>query len=276
MKSFARLMLAVAAAFAVVGFAARTAGISRSDVLVSTEYVALHKNDPNVVVVEVDANMATYHEGHIPGALGWDWQTQLNDNVRRDIISKSDFETLLGQSGIGNQTTVILYGDNKKWVAENRALSTETSQPKITSYKAGAADQSLRAYLPQVQAAMKNGAVLVDVRSPDEFSGKVLAPSGLPETAQRGGHIPGAKNIPWGKACNEDGTFKSEEELRALYGGTGLTPDKEVIAYCRIGERSSHTWFVLKYLLGHKNVKNYDGSWTEWGNLVGVPVEKGI
>ena len=302
MKSFARLMLAVAAAFAVVGFAARTAGISRSDVLVSTEYVALHKNDPNVVVVEVDANMATYHEGHIPGALGWDWQTQLNDNVRRDILGKSDLETLLGKSGIGNNTTVILYGDNnnwfaawafwqmkiyghkdvrlmdggrKKWVAENRALSTETALPKVASYKAGAADQSLRAYLPQVQAAMKNGAVLVDVRSPDEFSGKVLAPSGLPETAQRGGHIPGAKNIPWGKACNEDGTFKSEEELRALYGGTGLTPDKEVIAYCRIGERSSHTWFVLKYLLGFKNVKNYDGSWTEWGNLVGAPVQRG-
>ncbi len=302
MKSLTRLILIVVMITAIAGFITRIEGNSRSDVLVSTEYVALHKSDPNIVIVEVDANIATYHEGHIPGALGWDWQTQLNDNVRRDIISTTDLEALLSKSGIGNSTTVILYGDNnnwfaawafwqmkiyghkdvrlmdggrKKWIAEGRALGKEAPIPKAASYKAGAPDQSLRAYLPQVQAAIKNGAVLVDVRSPDEFSGKIVAPAGLPETAQRGGHIPGAKNIPWGKACNEDGTFKSHEELQALYGGKGVTPDKEVIAYCRIGERSSHTWFVLKYLLDFKNVKNYDGSWTEWGNLVGVPVEKG-
>lgn len=298
MKNLIRLILIVTAVATVAGFAAQTQSNSRSEVLVSTEYVALHKNDPNVVIVEVDASIATYHEGHIPGALGWDWQTQLNDNLRRDIISKSDFEALLSKSGIGNNTTVILYGDNnnwfaawafwqmkiyghkdvrlidggrKKWVAEGRTLSKETPMPKAASYKAGAADQSLRAYLPQVQAAMKNGAVLVDVRSPEEFSGKVVAPAGLPETAQRGGHIPGAKNIPWGKACNEDGTFKSYEELKALYGGKGVTPDKAVIAYCRIGERSSHTWYLLTQILGY-DVKNYDGSWTEYGNSVGVPV----
>lgn len=276
---------------------------AQDHVLVSTEWVARHKNASNVAIVEVDASIATYHEGHIPGALGWDWQTQLNDNVRRDIISKSDLEDLLSASGIGNNTTIILYGDynnwfaawafwqlkiyghkdvrlmdggRKKWVAEGRELSTDKPAPRTTTYKASAPDQSLRALLPQVQAVMDNGAVLVDVRSPEEFFGKVVAPAGLPETAQRGGHIPGAKNIPWGKACNEDGTFKSLEELKAIYHSNGVTPDKEVIAYCRIGERSSHTWFVLKYLLGFKNVKNYDGSWTEWGNLVGAPVEKGM
>lgn len=302
MKRLTNLILIVAVIAAVAGSVTQTEGNSRSNVLVSTEYVAQHRNAPNVVIVEVDANIATYHEGHIPGALGWDWQTQLNDNVRRDIISKADLEALLRKSGIGNNTMIILYGDNnnwfaawafwqlkiyghkdvrlmdggrKKWVTEGRTLSKDKPAPKTASYKASAPDQSLRAYLPQVQAAMKNGAVLVDVRSPEEFSGKVVAPAGLPETAQRGGHIPGAKNIPWGKACNEDGTFKSYEELQALYGSKGVTPDKEVIAYCRIGERSSHTWFVLKYLLDFKNVKNYDGSWTEWGNLVGVPVERG-
>lgn len=302
MKNLIRLILNVTAIATVAGFAAQTQTNSRAGVLVTTEWVAQHKSDPNVVIVEVDANIATYHEGHIPGALGWDWQTQLNDNVRRDIISKADFEALLSKSGINNNTTVILYGDynnwfaawafwqmkiyghkdvrlmdggRKKWVAEGRELSKETPAPKTASYKASAPDQSLRAYLPQVQAAMKNGAVLVDVRSPEEFSGKIIAPAGLSETAQRGGHIPGAKNIPWGKACNEDGTFKSLEELKVLYASKDVTPEKEVIAYCRIGERSSHTWFVLKYLLGFKNVKNYDGSWTEWGNLVGVPVERG-
>jgi thiosulfate/3-mercaptopyruvate sulfurtransferase len=275
---------------------------AQSKVLVSTDWVNQHKSDPNVAIVEVDASIATYHEGHVPGAVGWNWQSQLNDTLRRDILSKAALEKLLSKSGIDNNTTIVLYGDNnnwfaawafwqlkmyghkdvrlmdggrKKWVVEGRELSKDTPLPKAASYKASAADQSLRAYLPQVQAAINNGAVLVDVRSPDEFTGKILAPSGLPETAQRGGHIPGAKNIPWGKACNEDGTFKSYEELKALYGGKGVTPDKEVIAYCRIGERSSHTWFVLKYLLGYKNVRNYDGSWTEWGNLVGAPVEKG-
>ncbi|MGH7599267.1 MAG: sulfurtransferase, partial [bacterium] len=222
--------------------------------------------------------------------------------VQRDIIPKDEMEKLMRTGGISNDTTVVLYGDNnnwfaawalwqmkiyghkdvrimdggrKKWVAEGREMSKDKPLPKSASYKAGAPDQSLRAYLPQVQEAMKKGVPMVDVRSVDEFTGKILSPPGLPETCQRGGHIPGAKNIPWATACNEDGTFKSFDELKALYGNKGITPDKEVIAYCRIGERSSHTWFVLKYLLGFKNVKNYDGSWTEWGNLVAAPVEKG-
>lgn len=272
------------------------------EVLVSTDWVAQHKSDPKVVIAEVDVDTKAYDEGHVPGALGWNWQTQLCDTVQRDIIPKNEMEKLMRDGGISNDTTVVLYGDNnnwfaawafwqmkiyghkdvrimdggrKKWVAEGREMSKEKPAPKPASYKASTPDQSLRAYLPQVQEAMKNGVAMVDVRSVDEFTGKILSPPGLPETCQRGGHIPGAKNIPWATACNEDGTFKSFDELQALYGSKGLTPDKEVIAYCRIGERSSHTWFVLKYLLGFKNVKNYDGSWTEWGNLVASPVERG-
>jgi thiosulfate/3-mercaptopyruvate sulfurtransferase len=271
-------------------------------VLVSTDWVAQHKTDPKVVIAEVDVDTKAYDEGHVPGAIGWNWQTQLCDTVQRDIIPKNEMEKLMRDSGIANDATVVLYGDNnnwfaawafwqmkiyghkdvrimdggrKKWVAEGREMSKDKPAPKSASYKASAPDQSLRAYLPQVQEAMRSGVAMVDVRSVDEFTGKILSPPGLPETCQRGGHIPGAKNIPWAMAANEDGTFKSYEELKALYGNKGLTPDKEVIAYCRIGERSSHTWFVLKYLLGFKNVKNYDGSWTEWGNLVGAPVEKG-
>jgi thiosulfate/3-mercaptopyruvate sulfurtransferase len=273
------------------------------EVLVSTDWVAQHKNDPNVVVCEVDVDTKAYEEGHVPGATGWNWQTQLSDNIQRDIVSKGDMEKLMGSSGIGNDTTVVLYGDNnnwfaawafwqmkiydhkdvrmmdggrKKWLAEGRELSKDKPSPNATSYTASEADQSLRAYLPQVQEAYKSGnTALVDVRSADEFTGKILSPPGLPETCQRGGHIPGAKNIGWGMACNEDGTFKSFDELKALYSGNGVTPDKDVIAYCRIGERSSHSWFVLKYLLGYPKVTNYDGSWTEWGNLVGAPVERG-
>ena len=271
-------------------------------VLVSTDWVAQHKNDPQVVVAEVDVDTKAYDEGHVPGAIGWNWQTQLCDTVQRDIIPKNEMEKLMRDGGISNDTTVVLYGDNnnwfaawafwqmkiyghkdvrimdggrKKWVAEGREMSKDKPAPKAASYKASAPDQALRAFLPQVQEAMKNGLAMVDVRSADEFTGKILSPPGLPETCQRGGHIPGAKNIPWATACNEDGTFKSFDELQVLYGSKGLTPDKEVIAYCRIGERSSHTWFVLKYLLGFKNVKNYDGSWTEWGNLVAAPVERG-
>jgi thiosulfate/3-mercaptopyruvate sulfurtransferase len=279
------------------------ANYANPDVLVSTDWVEQHKSDPNVVIAEVDVDTNAYNEGHVAGAIGWNWQTQLCDTVRRDVISKADLEKLLGSSGIDNDTTVVLYGDNnnwfaawalwqlkmyghkdvrlmnggrKKWLAEGRPLTKDAPAPKPKTYKATERNESLRAYLRQVQNAMNSPAsVMVDVRSPDEFTGKILSPPGLPETCQRGGHIPGAKNIPWGQACNDDGTFKSADELKALYGGKGVTADKNVIAYCRIGERSSHTWFVLKYLLGYPNVVNYDGSWTEWGNLVNAPVEKG-
>jgi thiosulfate/3-mercaptopyruvate sulfurtransferase len=272
------------------------------DVLVTTDWVAQHAGDANVRVVEVDVDTSAYDQGHVPGASGWNWSTELCDTVVRDIIPPKKLEELLGKSGIGNDTTVVLYGDNnnwfaawafwqlkiyghkdvrimdggrKKWLAEGRDLSTAKPTAPAKTYKAGAPDNSLRAYLPEVQDAVKkHAAALVDVRSPQEFTGEILAPPGLPETCQRGGHIPGAKNIPWGKACNDDGTFKSAADLKALYGGQGITGDAPVIAYCRIGERSSHTWFVLKYLLGFSNVKNYDGSWTEWGNLVGAAVEK--
>ena len=275
---------------------------TKQAVLVSTEWVAQHLNDPSIRIAEVDVDTKAYGEGHVPNAVGWAWDTQLCDTLRRDIIPKAKFEKLLGESGIGNTTTIILYGDNnnwfaawafwqlkvygheevrlmdggrKKWIAEGRELSTETPSITSTTYRANEPDYSIRAFLSEVmKASGERAAQLVDVRSPQEYSGEILAPPGLPETCQRGGHIPGAKSIPWGKACNEDGTFKSVEELRVLYGGSGITGEKPVIAYCRIGERSSHTWFVLKYLLGYQHVKNYDGSWTEWGNLVAAPVEK--
>ena len=273
------------------------------EMLVETEWVAEHGSDPNVRLVEVDVDTDSYEQGHLPGALAWSWTTQLCDTLRRDVIPKADFEKLMARSGIGNDTTVILYGDNnnwfaawalwqlklyghgdvrlmnggrKKWLAEGRELTSEAPSYPAASYTAKEADASLRAMLPEVlqaQAAGSHG--MVDVRSPDEFTGKINAPPGLPETAQRPGHIPGAKNIPWGQACNEDGTFKTYDELRSLYAGKGISEEKPVIAYCRIGERSSHSWFVLKYLLGFDDVKNYDGSWTEWGNLVGAPVERG-
>jgi thiosulfate/3-mercaptopyruvate sulfurtransferase len=274
-----------------------------TDVLVTTDWVAQHAADANVRVVEVDVDTTAYDQGHVPGAAGWNWTTELCDTLVRDIVPKAKLEELLGAAGIGNDTTIVLYGDNnnwfaawafwqlkiyghadvrimdggrKKWLAEGRDLATDkpSSLPKKT-YKAKDPDLSLRAFLPEVQDAVKKkSAVLVDVRSPQEFTGEILAPPGLPETCQRGGHLPGAKSIPWAKACNDDGTFKSVEDLKALYGAQGVTADKPVIAYCRIGERSSHTWFVLKHLLGFRDVKNYDGSWTEWGNLVGAPVEK--
>ncbi len=271
--------------------------------LVTTEWIEQHKADPGIAVVEVDVDTGAYSEGHIPGAIGWNWQTQLCDTVRRDIISRENLEQLLSKSGIGNDTTIVLYGDNnnwfaawafwqlkmyghkdvrimnggrKKWLAEGRELTKEVPTPKEATYQVTGFNEKYRAFMRQVEKAMKeSNAVLVDVRSPDEFTGKILAPPGLPETCQRGGHIPGAKNIPWAQACNDDGTFKSADELTALYSGKGITPDKNVIAYCRIGERSSHTWFVLNNLLGYSNVSNYDGSWTEWGNLVGADVEKG-
>jgi len=280
----------------------QTQTASQSGVLVTTDWVAEHLNDPKTRVVEVDVDTKAYSEGHIPGSLGWDWGRQLCDTLRRDIIPRLQFEKLMGESGIGNDTTVVLYGDNnnwfaawafwqlkiyghsdvrlmdggrKKWLAESRDLTQEAPKPRPAAYRAQEPDFSIRSFLPQVQeASSKRSADLVDVRSPQEFTGEILAPPGLPETCQRGGHVPGAKSIPWARACNEDGTFKSPEELKQLYGAAGITGAKPVIAYCRIGERSSHTWFVLKYLLGFRDVRNYDGSWTEWGNLVAAPVEK--
>ncbi|HEV8524442.1 MAG TPA: sulfurtransferase [Terriglobales bacterium] len=278
------------------------AGYAHPEVLVSTDWASQHYKDPKVRIVEVDVDTAAYNEGHVPRAIAWAWNTQLADQVRRDILSKEDFESLMSKSGIANDTTIVLYGDNnnwfaawalwqakiyghkdvrimdggrKKWLAEGRELSTDVPTVEKATYSAANADLSLRAFLPQVQEALKQGIPMVDVRSPQEFTGEILAPPGLPETCQRGGHIPAARNVPWGKACNDDGTFKSFDDLKTLYGGEGVDGSKPVIAYCRIGERSSHTWFVLRYLLGYKNVTNYDGSWTEWGNLVGAPVEKG-
>jgi len=273
------------------------------EVLVSTEWVAAHVKDPAVRIAEVDVDTKAYDEGHVPGAIGWAWNTQLCDTLRRDILSQEQFENLMSSSGVTPASTLVIYGDNnnwfaawalwqakiyghqdvrlmnggrKKWLAEGRDLSRDAASVPRTAYKAKPADLSLRAFLPAVQAASANRtAALVDVRSPQEFTGEILAPPGLPETCQRGGHMPGARNIPWGKAANDDGTFKSADELLALYGAEGVDGSKPVIAYCRIGERSSHTWFVLKYLLGFDNVTNYDGSWTEWGNLVGAPVERG-
>jgi thiosulfate/3-mercaptopyruvate sulfurtransferase len=273
------------------------------EVLVSTQWAADHANDPKVRLVEVDVDTSAYDQGHIAGAVGWNWQSQLQDNVRRDLIDKAALEKLLGESGISNDTTILLYGDNnnwfaayalwqlkyyghkdvrlinggrKKWIEEKRALTTDAVKVAATKYTATGPDESIRARKEQIFAAIDKGkkAQLVDVRSVDEFTGKVIAPPGMSETAQRAGHIPGAANVPWVQAANEDGTFKSAEALQQLYQPKGIVGGDEVIAYCRIGERSSHTWFVLKYLLGYDNVKNYDGSWTEWGNLIGAPIEK--
>ena len=273
------------------------------DVLVSTAWVEEHRGDDNVCVVEVDVDTTAYDEGHVAGAVGWNWQTQLCDTLRRDIISKDDLETLLGSSGIDTATTIVLYGDNnnwfacwafwqilmyghadirimnggrKKWVEEGRPLSPDAPVRAAKTYTAADCDSSTRAFLDKAMSASSAGDWnFVDVRSPDEYTGKILAPPGLPETCQRGGHVPGASNIPWGKNCNEDGTFKSADELKALYADAGVTPDKPTIAYCRIGERSSLSWFVLKHLLGWDTVLNYDGSWTEWGNLVNAPITRG-
>ncbi|NNM34403.1 MAG: sulfurtransferase [Gemmatimonadetes bacterium] len=274
------------------------------EVLVDTDWVSDHKDDPGVSIVEVNVDTSLYEEGHVEGAIGWSWKTQLSDRIRRDILTKDALENLLGSSGITPDTTVVLYGDSnnwfaawafwqlkvyghadvrimdggrKKWIAEGRPLTKETLPVSPVSYQASEANPELRALLPEVMERVQRGEVdLVDVRSPQEFSGEVLAPPGLPETCQRGGHIPGASNIPWSMAVNDDdGTFRSRDELAETYGLRGISGDKPIIAYCRIGERSSHSWMVLRYLLGYDDVKNYDGSWTEWGNLVGAPVETG-
>jgi len=273
------------------------------EVLVSTQWAAEHLNDPKIRLVEVDVDTTAYDQGHIAGAVGWNWQSQLQDNVRRDLIDQKALEALLGASGISNDTTILLYGDNnnwfaayalwqlkyyghkdvrlinggrKKWLEEKRPLTTEATKVARAEYHASKPDESIRARKEEIFAAVekRRPAELVDVRSADEFTGKIIAPPGMTETAQRAGHIPGAANIPWAQAANEDGTFKSADALKALYDGKGVTGAGEVIAYCRIGERSSHSWFVLKYLLGYDKVKNYDGSWTEWGNLIGAPIEK--
>jgi thiosulfate/3-mercaptopyruvate sulfurtransferase len=276
--------------------------MARSDVLVSTDWAESNLDAPNTVFVEVDEDTSAYDGGHIAGAVKLDWRTDLQDPVIRDFVDAQHFSKLLSDRGIGNDDTVILYGGNnnwfaayaywyfklyghenvklldggrKKWELDGRPLSSDAVSRSATSYTAKAPDNAIRAFRDEVIAAIsaKN---LVDVRSPDEFSGKILAPAHLPqEQSQRAGHIPGAINVPWSKAANEDGTFKSDEDLAKLYAEAGLDGQKETIAYCRIGERSSHTWFVLQELLGHNNVKNYDGSWTEYGSLVGVPIELG-
>jgi thiosulfate/3-mercaptopyruvate sulfurtransferase len=272
-----------------------------TDKLVTPDWVQQHAKDPGVRLVEVDVDTEAYKEGHIEGAVAWNWTSQLQDATRRDILGKQEFERLMAASGISNDTHVVLYGDNNnwfaayalwlmelygheqaslmdggrvKWLADNRPLTTAEPAVKPATYTAKDPDPSIRAKRDEVLRAIGSATQLVDVRSPAEFSGEVIAPPGMTETAQRGGHIPGARNIPWARAVNEDGTFKSADELRALYGGAGIDPSRPTIAYCRIGERSSHTWFVLKYLLGYQDVKNYDGSWTEYGSMVDVPIER--
>jgi thiosulfate/3-mercaptopyruvate sulfurtransferase len=277
--------------------------MSRSDVLVDADWVQAHLGEDGIVLVEVDEDTSAYDKGHIKGAVKVDWKKDLQDPVRRDFVDRAGFEALLSERGISNDDTVILYGGNnnwfaayaywyfklyghhnvklldggrKKWELDSREMVTEVPQRATTEYHAQEQDRSIRAFRDDAVAAIGN-LNLVDVRSPDEFAGRLLAPAHLPqEQAQRGGHIPTAKNVPWSKAAQDDGTFKSDDDLRTLYGDeAGLDFSKDTIAYCRIGERSAHTWFVLHELLGQANVKNYDGSWTEYGSLVGVPIELG-
>jgi thiosulfate/3-mercaptopyruvate sulfurtransferase len=277
------------------------------DVLVSADWVADHldefqSDDPDHRLVEVDVDTEAYDEGHAPGAIGFNWETQLQDQTERDVLDKEEFEDLLGSHGITEDSTVVLYGDNSNWFAaytywqmkyyghedvrlmnggrdhwldNDYPTTTEVPDFPEQEYTAEESDESIRAYRGDVEDAMDAGIPMVDVRSPEEFRGEILAPPGLQETAQRGGHIPGASNISWAATVNDDGTFKSADELRELYESEGVTDDDRVVAYCRIGERSSIAWFALHELLGYDDVTNYDGSWTEWGNLVGAPIEQG-
>jgi len=278
-------------------------GYVHSEVLVDADWVQAHLKDPNVRLVEVDVDTSAYDQGHIPGAVGFNWKKDLQDQLVRAPLTRDHLEKLLGQAGVSNDTTIVLYGDNNnwfaawafwilkfyghqdvrlldggrvKWLADKREITTDVPQYTQTTYHARHPNTGVRALRDQIMSALGNkDLALVDVRSPAEFSGELLAPANLPqEGAQRGGHIPGAANVPWSMAVNSDGTFKSADELRAIYEGKGVTPDKDVIAYCRIGERSSHTWFVLNYLLGYPKIRNYDGSWTEWGSLIGAPIER--
>jgi thiosulfate/3-mercaptopyruvate sulfurtransferase len=272
-------------------------------VLVTTDWLAGHLGDPGVVVAEVDENPDLYDEGHIPGAIKLHWRDDLQDPLIRDVVTKADFERLMGERGIGNESTVVLYGDKnnwfaayaywylkiyghervrlvdggrQKWIEEGRELTKEAASPAATAYAAKERDESIRVRRDEVFAKLHQpGVALVDVRSPQEYTGELLAPPGYEqEGAARAGHIPGAQSVPWATAVRDDGTFKSASELIEIYRGKGVTPEKEVHAYCRIGERSAHTWFVLRELLGYGDVKNYDGSWTEWGNLVEAPIER--
>ncbi|HEX4190367.1 MAG TPA: sulfurtransferase [Marmoricola sp.] len=276
--------------------------MSRESALVNADWVAEHLDDPSIVLVEVDEDTSAYDRSHIRGAIKLDWTTDLQDQVRRDFVSKAQFEALLSEKGVSNDSTVVLYGGNnnwfaayaywyfklyghsdvklldggrKKWELDARELTDEPVKLDPTTYTAQEQDSSIRAFRDETIAAIGTQN-LVDVRSPDEYAGRLLAPAHLPqEQAQRAGHVPTSINVPWSKAANDDGTFRSDEELKQIYGDAGLEDGKDTIALCRIGERSSHTWFVLKELLGHQNVKNYDGSWTEYGSLVGVPVALG-
>jgi thiosulfate/3-mercaptopyruvate sulfurtransferase len=272
-------------------------------VLVTTDWLAEHLGEDGVIVAEVDENPDLYEEGHIPSAVKLHWRDDLQDPVERDIVDKGTFERLLGERGIGNDTTIVVYGDKnnwfaayaywyvkiyghgdvrildggrQKWIDEGREITTDVPSPASTTYKAKERDESIRAYRDQVRGWIgADDRALVDVRSPGEYAGDLIAPPGYEqEGAQRAGHIPTAESIPWASAVKDDGTFKSVDDLRELYAGKGVTPEKSVTAYCRIGERSAHTWFVLRELLGYDDVRNYDGSWTEWGNLVDVPISK--